>query len=97
MPITEFLERNARLYPDEVSLVEVNPANQPEGTSWREYSLIEGSGGENYRRELTWKEFDTAANRFANLLLTRGVKQGDKVLNNLNTVTTFNYRSVQQM
>ncbi len=79
MPITEFLERNARLYPDEVSLVEVNPANQPEGTSWREYSLIEGSGGENYRRELTWKEFDTAANRFANLLLTRGVKQGDKV------------------
>ena len=80
MPITDFLEKNARLYPTEVSLVEVNPENQPGGdVSWREYSLIEASGTEKYRRELTWKEFDTAANRFANLLLTRGVKKGDKV------------------
>ncbi|MBQ3140467.1 MAG: acyl--CoA ligase [Clostridia bacterium] len=80
MPIVDFLEKNARLHPNEVSLVEVNPANQP-GTnvSWREYSLIEASGGEKYRRELTWKEFDIEANRFANLLLTRGVKRGDKV------------------
>ena len=80
MPITDFLEKNARLYPNEVSLVEVNPVNQPdEAVSWREYSLIEASGGERYRRELTWKEFDVAANRFANLLLTRGIKKGDKV------------------
>ncbi len=80
MPITDFLERNARLHPDEVSLVEVNPANQPDkDVSWREYSLIEASRGEKYRRELTWKEFDVEANRFANLLLTRGVKKGDKV------------------
>ena len=80
MPITDFLERNARLHPNEVSLVEVNPENQPDkNISWHEYSLIESSGGEKYRRELTWKEFDVAANRFANLLLTRGVKKGDKV------------------
>lgn len=80
MPITDFLERNARLYPKEVSLVEVNPANQPDtNISWREYNLIESSGGERYRREMTWKEFDIEANRFANLLLTRGVKKGDKV------------------
>ena len=80
MPICDFLEKNARLYPSEVSLVEVNPENQPSGdVSWREYSLIEASGSGKYRRELTWKEFDTAANRFANLLLTRGVKKGDKV------------------
>ena len=80
MPITDFLERNARLLPNEVSLVEVNPANQPDkGISWREYSLIESSSGEKYRRELTWRDFDVAANRFANLLLTRGVKKGDKV------------------
>lgn len=80
MPITDFLEKNARLYPSEVSLVEVNPENQPSGdVSWREYSLIEASESGKYRRELTWKEFDTAANRFANLLLTRGVKKGDKV------------------
>lgn len=80
MPITDFLERNSRLYPNEVSLVEVNPANQPDHTvSWREYSLIESSGSEPYRREMTWRQFDVAANRFANLLLTRGVKKGDKV------------------
>ena len=80
MPITDYLERNSRLYPNEVSLVEVNPANQPDHTvSWREYSLIESSGTEPYRREMTWRQFDVAANRFANLLLTRGVKKGDKV------------------
>jgi len=80
MPITDFLERNARFYPNDVSLVEVNPENQPgENVSWHEYSLIEASKGGQYRRELTWKEFDIAANRFANLLLTRGVKKGDKV------------------
>ena len=80
MPITDFLEKNARIQPNEISLVEVNPENQPStGVSWREYNLIESTAGEKYRRELTWKEFDTAANRFANLLLSRGVKKGDKV------------------
>ena len=80
MPITDFLERNAKFHPNDVSLVEVNPENQPDmNVSWHEYSLIESSSSEKYRRELTWKEFDVAANRFANLLLTRGVKKGDKV------------------
>ena len=79
MPITEILERNARLYPTEISLVEINPANQPErNITWREYNLIEASG-EKYRREMTWREFDIKANRFANLLFTRGIKKGDKV------------------
>ena len=80
MPITEFLEKNARLHPNEVSLVEVNPENQPDkDVSWREYSLIEGSACGKYRREITWKEFDISANRFSNLLLSRGIKKGDKV------------------
>jgi long-chain acyl-CoA synthetase len=80
MAITDFLERNAKLYPTEVSLVEINPDNEPDrGISWREYSLIVSSSKGRYRREMTWKEFDTRANRFANLLLTRGVKKGDKV------------------
>ena len=80
MPITEFLERNARLYPGEVSLVEINPANQPERhITWREYNLIEASEGDKYRREMTWRDFDIRANRFANLLCTRGIKKGDKV------------------
>ena len=42
MPITEFLERNARIYPNDVALVEVNPDNAPEHhVTWREYNLIE--------------------------------------------------------
>ncbi|NLG92516.1 MAG: AMP-binding protein, partial [Clostridiales bacterium] len=80
MAITDFLERNAKLYPTETSLVEINPANQPDrAVTWREYNLIESSSSEKYRREMTWKEFDIKANRFANLLLTRGIQKGDKV------------------
>jgi len=80
MAITDFLEKNARIYPNEVSLVEINPVNQPDhAVTWREYNLIESTSGEKYRREMTWKEFDIKANRFANLLLTRGIQKGDKV------------------
>ena len=80
MPITEYLERNARFWPDDVSLVEINPASQPDkATTWREFNLIETAGGSKYRREMTWKQFDEKANRFANLLLSRGLNRGDKV------------------
>ena len=80
MVITDFLERNARLHPDDVALVEINHANQPNpNTTWREFSLIESTPGGKYRREMTWRDFDVKANRFANLLMTRGVKKGDKV------------------
>ena len=80
MVITELLERNAKLYGDEVSLVEINPSEQRDNAvTWRDYELIESSPAGIYRREMTWKEFDVKANRFANLLLTRGIKKGDKV------------------
>ena len=80
MVLTDFLEKHARVKPDEVALVEINPTFQPDHTvTWREYNLIESSTGGKYRREITWREFDRRANRFANLLLTRGVKKGDKV------------------
>ncbi len=81
MPITDFLERNAKVYPDDVALVEINPANQPDrNTTWREYNLIETAhSSEKYRREMTWRLFEQKANRFANLLMTREVKKGDKV------------------
>ena len=32
-----------------------------------------------YRREISWSVFNEKANRFANLLLSRGIKKGDKV------------------
>ena len=80
MPITEILKKNSDFYPNDVSLVEINPKNESEGRmTWREYSLIEAKPNEAYRRELTWSQFNKKANRFANLLLTRGIKKGDKV------------------
>ncbi|MDY5015233.1 MAG: AMP-binding protein [Eubacteriales bacterium] len=79
MVIMDYLEKNARLHPSEVALVEINPALRPDRTTWKEFDLIESGAGGQYRRELTWKEFDMQANRFANLLLSRGVKKGDKV------------------
>lgn len=80
MPITAFLEKNAREYPDEVALVEVNPQElEAHHTTWREYSLIEPSPNDSFRSELTWAEFDRKANRFANLLLTRHLGHGKRV------------------
>ena len=80
MPVTDFLRRNAVAAPDEVALVEVNPAIKERSyVTWRDYHLIESAATESYRREITWKVFDEKANRFANLLLSRGVSKGDKV------------------
>ena len=80
MVITDFLERNARLYGSEVALVEINPSDErDQAKNWREASLIETSTDAPYRRELTWRQFDKNANRFANLLLSRGVEKGTKV------------------
>ena len=78
--ITEVLERNAREWPDDVALVEINPQElESRHTTWREYALIESSPIEKFRTELTWAQFEEKANRFANFLLSRGLKKGDKV------------------
>ena len=80
MPVMELLERNARLYPDEVALVELNPEEKDNRrTTWKEYELIQPTSFRPYRREITWSIFDEKANRFANMLLDRGIKKGDKV------------------
>ncbi len=80
MIITEILEKNAKMYADDISLVEINPpADEPKHMTWKEYSLIEGSGKEAFRKEITWKDFNKDANRFANLLMSRGIGKGDKV------------------
>ncbi|HPE95050.1 MAG TPA: class I adenylate-forming enzyme family protein [Bacillota bacterium] len=72
--------RPEQVYFGAVRYVEINPdMRQPHPMTWREYSLIESAPGGKYRREITWRDFDIRANRFANLLLTRGVKKGDKV------------------
>ena len=81
MVITELLERNARLYGSETALVEINPSDERDrAATWREAQLIElAQPNAPYRRELSWRTFDRLANRFANLLLSRGIQRGTKV------------------
>lgn len=80
MVITEFLERNAKEFADDTALVEINPQviNETRMT-WKEYSLMQPNPEDSGRVEITWQEFEKKANRFANLLLSRGIKKGDKV------------------
>ena len=81
MVITDFLERNARLWGNECALVELSPTeDRDRAVTWREASLIESASPDApYRREMSWADFDRRANRFANLLLSRGLKRGTKV------------------
>ena len=80
MIITDFLERNAREFPNDVALVEINPEiKEDRRVTWKEFELIEPNPKTSYRREITWSVFNEKANRFANLLIQRGIQKGDKV------------------
>ena len=80
MPITDLLERNSKLYGEEIALVEINPEIQErQRVTWKEYELIQPSASAPYRREITWSVFDEKANRVANLLISRGIQRGQKV------------------
>ncbi len=79
MPITDLLERNSKLYGTEVALVEMNPEIQEQPrVTWKEYELIQPTASAPYRREITWSVFDEKANRVANLLISRGIRKGQK-------------------
>ena len=80
MPITNILEKNCEMYGNEICLVEINPQlPETRRITWKEYELMEPTKSSYYRREITWNVFNEKANRFANFLLSRGVKKGDKV------------------
>ena len=80
MVITDILDNNAKLYTNEVALVEINPMFEPQSRiTWRDYALMQPEPGQPFRREITWEQFWKRANRFANLLLSRGCHKGDKV------------------
>lgn len=80
MTILDYLNRNVKEYGDEIALVELNPEQaDTRRVTWKEYELIEPSRFQPYRREITWRVFDEKANRFANMLISRGIKKGDKV------------------
>ena len=81
MVITDFLERNARLYGQECALVELSPSEERDkAVTWWDFNLIESADPDAPdRREISWKDFDYRANRIANLLLSRCIKKGTKV------------------
>ena len=80
MPVTDLLERNHKLYGDEVALVELNPTMKDNRKiTWKEFDLVQQTSKEPYRREITWSVFDEKANRVANMLISRGIKKGDRV------------------
>ncbi len=80
MPITELLSQNADKYGQDISLIEINPEIQEtHETKWSEFELVESIPTAQFRREITWGEFECQANRFANLLLGKGIKKGNKV------------------
>ena len=80
MPITNLLEECSKQYGDEICLVEINPeVKEKRRVTWKEYELMEPNPLNHYRREISWHVFNEKANRFANLLLERGVEKGDKV------------------
>ena len=62
MTISEMLVRNARMYPEDIALVELKPSK-------------------GIRKEITWGDFDKRVNRLARVLIDKGVKKGDKVIN----------------
>ncbi|MFC1868479.1 class I adenylate-forming enzyme family protein [Thermodesulfobacteriota bacterium] len=61
MIITDILARNARMYGDQIALIEREPESKK-------------------RVAITWKEFDDMANRFANAIISKGIRKGDKVI-----------------
>ena len=80
MPVTDLLERNHKLYGEEVALIELNPTmKDTRRKTWKEYDLVQQTVNAPYRREITWGIFDEKANRVANMLLSRGIQKGDRV------------------
>ena len=81
MTIIDLLEKNAREWPNDTALVEINP-DQPETrrVTWHDFELVEPSGKKkSYRREITWAVFDEKANRIANMLAKYNIGKGKKV------------------
>ncbi len=80
MPITQLLENNSKNFPNKVCLVEINPEQkETRKISYKEYDLIQPTASSYFRREITWRVFDEKANRFANLLLHKSIRKGDRV------------------
>ena len=81
MPVTDLLERNHKLYGDEVALVELNPTmKDTRKTTWKEYDLVQQTSPMPYRREITWSIFDEKANRIIFRCYSPWVEKKMKIL-----------------
>lgn len=79
MPITDFLEKNASLYTNEISLIERRYDGNNAVFKEQDSSQKNNNSNSLSRKTLTWGEFDRRANQVANLLLSNNIKQGNKV------------------
>lgn len=61
--------------PTIVEMLERNARRYPD-----DIALIELKPSQNYRRAITWFEFNDQANRIANYLMQKGIKRDDKVI-----------------
>ncbi len=61
--------------PTIVEMLEKNARKYP-----NDVALIELTPSQNYRKQITWKEFDEETNRIANYLLQKSIKKDDKVI-----------------
>jgi acyl-CoA synthetase (AMP-forming)/AMP-acid ligase II len=61
--------------PTIVEMLEKNARKYPE-----DVALIELRPSQNYRHEITWKQFDDDSNRIANYLIGKGIRKDDKVI-----------------
>jgi len=77
--IVDILDRNAREWPDDVALVEIDTPDEGSHKTWREAELVESVPDKAFRVEMTWREFLEKSNCFANFLLSRGYRKGDKI------------------
>ena len=78
MTIIDLLERNAKTWPEDTALIEINP-DQPETRrmTWHEFDLVMPNVGQkHFRREITWAVFDEKANRVANMLRSYHIGKG---------------------
>ena len=76
--VSDFLESNAVNFPDDVALVELNPASDAP-VSWKNSNLIETNRFAPARSQISWQVFNEKANRCANFLIEHGINKGDKV------------------
>ena len=73
---TEILERNCKLYGDEVALVELNPEVPDDRRTWKDYELIQPTASSCYRREITWNVFNEKGKPFCQYAALPRHRQG---------------------